>query len=180
MGSKRRVRKKGSGDGVWEGPDVAALFDAHWERAEALLTCLEAGLRASLVLLADTRVVLAAPARLAATLVFDSRMHRSPAGARAVGTGAEAPRLLYRADRTEVDLEVVGGTGDGRLRLLGQIAADGIDSARARVVATGPSGQMEAAVDDLGQFVLDGLVAGRHRLEVGLADELIEVPALDL
>jgi len=38
----------------------------------------------------------------------------------------------------------------------------------------------EAEVDDLGQFSLDGLVSGVHRMEIGLAYELIEIPSIQV
>jgi hypothetical protein len=35
-------------------------------------------------------------------------------------------------------------------------------------------------MDDLGQFALDGLAHGPHRLEVRLVSELVEIPDLRL
>jgi DNA invertase Pin-like site-specific DNA recombinase len=43
-----------------------------------------------------------------------------------------------------------------------------------------PSGHREAPMDDLGQFALDGLAHGPHRLEVRLVSELVEIPDLRL
>lgn len=116
--------------------------------------------------------------RLVAALVCDTRLQPRPVGARAVAL--EPRRLLYRADTTEIDLEIGPSQITGRLRMLGQVAANPTDLARAWVVAEGPAGRLETEVDALGQFALDGLAQGVHRLEVGLASGLIEIPAVSL
>jgi len=105
--------------------------------------------------------------RLVAALVRDTRLQPRPAGARA---GAVAQhRRLYRAGGTEIDLEIGESRLAGRLRLLGQVTAQGPDLARAWAIADGPSGHLEAELDALGQFAFDGLVSGVHRLEIGFA-----------
>ena len=116
--------------------------------------------------------------RVAAALVFDSRLQPRPAGARAVGT--DRRRLLYQADMVEIDLEVAASSTEGRLRMLGQVTAEASTRVGARVVAEGPAGRVEADLDELGQFVLDSLVPGSHRLEIGLVSELIEIPELQI
>jgi hypothetical protein len=79
-----------------------------------------------------------------------------------------------------IDLEVGESQLAGRLRMLGQVTAQGPDPARAWAIADGPSGRLEAEIDALGQFAFDGLVSGVHRLEIGLAYELIEIPAVSI
>jgi hypothetical protein len=116
--------------------------------------------------------------RLVAALVHDTRLQPRLAGARAVGL--EQHRLLYQAGGTKIDLEVGDSRITDRLRLLGQVTATEPDLARAWVIAEGPAGRFEAEVDALGQFSLDGLLSGVHRLEIGLAYELIEIPAVPL
>ena len=116
--------------------------------------------------------------RMAAALVFDSRLQVRPSGARAVGL--DQLRLMYQAGAIEIDLEVTDGSTEGRRRMLGQITDGGTDLAGAWVVAEGPAGRTEADVDELGHFVLDGLVAGVHRMEIGLPGELIEIPELQI
>ena len=93
---------------------------------------------------------------------------------------AEPRRLLYRVEGTEIDLEIGPSQITGRLRMLGQVTADETDLARAWVIGDGPSGRLEADVDSLGQFSLDGLAEGVHRLEIGLVHELIEIPSVPL
>lgn len=116
--------------------------------------------------------------RLVAALVYDNRLQPRPVGARAVEI--DQPRLMYQAGGIEIDLEVGGSSIAGRLRLLGQVTAGEPDLARAWVVAEGPAGRTETEVDDLGQFVLDGLMSGHHRMEIGLTYELIEISDLEL
>jgi hypothetical protein len=116
--------------------------------------------------------------RLVAALVYDNRLQPRVAGARALAI--EHPRLMYQAGGVEIDLEVGQSTIAGRLRMLGQVTASEPDLTRAWVIAEGPSGRLETEVDDLGQFSLDGLVSGIHRMEIGLAYELIEIPSVTI
>ncbi len=116
--------------------------------------------------------------RLVAALVYDNRLQPRVAGARAVAI--EHPRLMYQAGGVEIDLEVGHSTIAGRLRMLGQVTASEPDLTRAWVIAEGPSGRLETEVDNLGQFSLDGLVSGVHRMEIGLAYELIEIPSVNI
>ena len=116
--------------------------------------------------------------RLVAALVSDNRLHPNPAGARSVDQGP--PRLQYQAGGVEIDLELGNSSLAGRVHLLGQVAASAPDLTPAWVAVDGPSGHREATVDELGQFALDGLAHGPHRLEVRLVYELIEIPDLRL
>ena len=116
--------------------------------------------------------------RLVAALVYDNRLQPRPAGARAVDLGP--PRLQYEAGGVEIDLELGDSALTGRVHLLGQVAAGAADLTPATVAVDGPSGHREAPVDELGQFALDGLAHGPHRLEVRLVYELIEIPNLRL
>ena len=116
--------------------------------------------------------------RLVAALIYDNRLQPRLAGARSVGL--EHPRLMYEAGGIEIDLEVGDSSIAGRLRILGQVTASEPDLARAWVVVDGPSGRLETEVDDLGQFSVDGLASGAHRMEIGLTYELIEIPEVRL
>ena len=116
--------------------------------------------------------------RLVAALVYDTRLQPRPAGARAVDAGP--PRVRYAAGGVEVDLELGDSALAGRVHLLGQVDAAAADLDPAGVAVDGPSGHREAPVDALGQFALDGLAPGPHRLEVRLVSTLIEIPDLRL
>ena len=162
-----------------EGYDAGGLFGVHCERAAALLARIDAGLRACRALLEEAQAAPPALARrLTATLVCVTLLQRRPAGARTVGL--EPARLLYRAGRIEIDLEIsVGATPEDR-RLLGQVRPAGPEHAGAQVAVDGPAGRIETAVDELGQFVVGGVAPGRHRLAIGLGRELVEVPDVQL
>ncbi len=112
--------------------------------------------------------------RLVAALVYDNRLQPRPAGARAVEQAP--PRLRYLAGGVEIDLELGDSALAGRVHLLGQVAASASDLNPASAIVDGPSGHHEAPIDELGQFTLDGLAHGPHRLEVHLVAELIEIP----
>jgi len=116
--------------------------------------------------------------RLVAALVYDNRLQPRVTGARSLAL--DNPRLMYQAGGVEIDLEVGDSTIAGRLRMLGQVTASEPDLTRAWVIAEGPSGRIESEVDDLGQFSIDGLVSGIHRMEIGLAYELIEIPSVQI
>ena len=116
--------------------------------------------------------------RTIAALVYDSQRQRPVAGARAVVTTER--RLLFETDDLAIDLEVDRDRTTRRLRLLGQIMADQPHRVPAWVIATGASGYLETETDDLGQFALEGLVAGTHRLVIGLTHDVIELPMLQL
>jgi hypothetical protein len=116
--------------------------------------------------------------RLVAVPVADTRLRPRLAGARSVDL--DHSRLLYEADLVEIDLEVGESALAGRVNLLGQVTAAELDLAHAWVTIDGPSGHREAAVDELGQFSLEGLVPGVHRMEISLATELIEISELRL
>ena len=120
-----------------------------------------------------------APQRwLAAVLVHDTRLRPRLAGARALDV--DRPRLRYEADLVEIDLEVREGTSTDRVSLLGHIAAAERDVTPAWVTLDGPSGHWETAVDEVGQFSLEGLTPGVHRIEINLATEVIEISELRL
>jgi hypothetical protein len=85
---------------------------------------------------------------------------------------------LFEADGIGIDLEVAQSRIAGRLRMLGQIVAGAPDLTQAWVITEGASGRLESEVDELGQFSFDALVSGVHRLEIGLAYELIEIPSI--
>jgi hypothetical protein len=116
--------------------------------------------------------------RTIARLVHDSERASRPPGARAVTRWRR--RLVYRTGAIEVDLEVGRSTIAGHVRLLGEINAGDASRCQARVTVDGPSGHLDCATDDVGQFRLDRLVAGDHRLTIGLADEAVEIPRVPL
>ena len=80
----------------------------------------------------------------------------------------------------EIDLEIVNSSIVGRLHMLGQVTTSEPNLREAWVIVEGPAGRLESTIDQLGQFSLDGLVAGVHRLEIGLAYQLMEIPSVQI
>ena len=122
----------------------------------------------------------AAPRRRSAVLVYDSRRQARPAGAGARAHDPNLLRQLYAAGELEIELEFDGSSLTGWLRVLRQNVVDEADLAAAWVVVTGPSGWLETGMDKLAQFSLRGVEPGRHRLELRLGGEVIEIPDLQL
>lgn len=116
--------------------------------------------------------------RLVGPLVYDTRLQLRAAGARSAVR--DHPRVRYEADFVEIDLEVGQSARAHQVRLLGHVTAAERDLVGAWVTIDGPSGHRGGTVDELGQFSLDGLVPGVHRMEIGLATELIEISELRL
>ena len=113
-----------------------------------------------------------------AALVYDIRRHPGPTGARSIPS--DHLRLLYHAGVIEIDLEVVDSPTAGRLRLLGQVTAEQAQLAQAWVAVEGSDGRVEAEIDQLGQFILDELVPGCLRMEIGLADGRLDIPEIQI
>ena len=114
--------------------------------------------------------------RLEASLVFDSRQQGPLAGVRTAT--AATPRLMFTARGMEIDVQV-RSAGDGHgIRLLGQVLNEDFEPAAGRVVVEGTHGSARADLDECGHFSIDGLTAGRLRLEVHLQDALIVVPSI--
>jgi len=112
--------------------------------------------------------------RTIATLVYDSERGSHATGTRAIARWRR--RLLYQAGAIEIDLEIRRSKIAGRLRLLGQATTGEPRLTPARVTADGPSGHLESETDDVGQFMLDTLLAGDYHLQIGLTNAVIEIP----
>ncbi|MCW5611649.1 MAG: hypothetical protein KIS83_13365 [Rubrivivax sp.] len=100
------------------------------------------------------------------------------AGAVPVLRGAAGTRqLLFSAAEYDVDLRIA--PAEQAWSIAGQVL--GPDDA-AQVLLTGPDGVARPArpLDELGGFHIDGLAAGRYRLELQLADRVIELPPVDV
>jgi hypothetical protein len=91
-----------------------------------------------------------------AELTRDSLLEEAPAGVR----GAEGARMLsFEAATLSVELEVADLGQQGR-RLVGQLVPPG----PAEIVVDHAGGRVEAAADELGRFVVDGLRPGPARV----------------
>lgn len=116
--------------------------------------------------------------RIEASLAYERTRATCPLGVRSVTTAW--PRLIYVAYGIEVDLEARHAAAPGRLRLLGQVTAGDEPLEGGRVSIVGAYGQVEATLDEDGQFVADGLRSGGHRIEISLPHTLIELPSVHL
>ena len=116
--------------------------------------------------------------RFVAALMFDSQVNPQFAGLRATRT--QVRRLLFQAENIEVDLEMSPSLISEQVRLAGQITAGGTDPSGGFLRLTTDTGEWRAQLDDSGEFWIDSLTPGAYRLEVVLADQIIEVPVLPL
>ncbi len=119
----------------------------------------------------------AAVRRIAAVLSFDSWATPGPALAMRSVAGATR-HLMFTAEGRDVDLRIAPGR-DG-FTLSGQVL--GPDSAGEvellAEAADRPAGQ--AALDELGEFRLDGIGRGLYRMTLRVGDDRIELPPLDV
>ena len=115
--------------------------------------------------------------RLDASLLYDSR-ERPVLGVRSVATGL--PRHMFRAPGYEVDIQVRVGSTAGRFRLLGQVLDDAFEPCSGWVIVENGHGFVKTGLDGCGHFAMDGLIAGRHRVEVTLPYATIEIAAVYL
>jgi hypothetical protein len=96
-----------------------------------------------------------------AELTRDSLLEDAPAGVR----GAEGARMLsFESPSLSVELEVADLGQQGR-RLVGQLVPPG----PASIVVDHAGGRVDAAADELGRFVVDGLRPGPARVRCSVA-----------
>jgi hypothetical protein len=96
-----------------------------------------------------------------AELTRDSLLEDAPAGVR----GAEGARMLsFESPSLSVELEVADLGQQGR-RLVGQLVPPG----PASIVVDHAGGRVDAAADELGRFVVDGLRPGPARVRCRVA-----------
>jgi hypothetical protein len=116
--------------------------------------------------------------RLAATLVYDSRLQPLTTGVRS--GMARLPRLMYTARGYEIDLQLRPGGKAGQVRMLGHVLDEEFEPCAGWVVVEDVYGSYRAELDDCGHFAIDGLTPGRHRLEVHVPSALIAVPPVHI
>lgn len=114
--------------------------------------------------------------RLVAMPVFDSRVGPQASGVRGLRTAF--PRLMYAAGGFEVDVQIRPCSTAGPFRLLGQVLDRDFEPCAGRVRIEGAYGAVETDLDNCGHFAVDGLTPSGHRLEIRLADVLIEIPTV--
>lgn len=116
--------------------------------------------------------------RVVAVLSFDSwGLSAQAAGMR--GQADNSRHLLFSAEGRDVDLRIAPAPGGG-WRLAGQVLGPD-ESGRIKLApADGGAARHSATLDDLGEFHLDGLTAGRWTLTLETAHEVVELPPIDV
>lgn len=106
-----------------------------------------------------------------ARLIFDSLRQPFPAGVRSSSSGAR--QLAYQHERTIIDLSVDVGQGSGRLRLTGQVLAQGNKDKIGdfSVVLVNGSGMLaRTTTNQFGEFHIECKVPEDSSLEIRLGD----------
>lgn len=122
------------------------------------------------------------PAKIAATLVFDSFTQPSLAGIRKVGTLGR--QLLYKAESFDIDLRMVEGEKSMFSNLVGQILKreEGFHRVTGLevVLRKGKKRIQSAQTNQRGEFSFFDLVSGKYRIEVSLPDQRIEIKEIEI
>jgi hypothetical protein len=118
------------------------------------------------------------PARVAATLVYDTKRVPGPPGIRA--TLSRARRLLYVAGDAELVLEVVLSLRPSHVRLTGQVLIGGAPADAVAIDLRRDARVLGTVTDDDGEFRIGDLPWGRYGLDCHLMTRTVGVDAIDL
>ena len=116
--------------------------------------------------------------RLLARLIYDTRAQPLPPGVRLAAQRAR--RLLFVADEFEVVLQVSSSPSPDRAAVIGQVWSSGVPLAGAAIRLDGPVKLTDGVTDPEGQFRLAALPKGRYSIDIGTAEEVVDIPAVDL
>jgi hypothetical protein len=118
----------------------------------------------------------AATRLLAASLKFDSWAGAPLAfGMRALP--ADTRHLLFSAMGRDIDLRIT--PADERFALVGQILGPD-ESGRVELTSGGAAAKRVAAIDDLGEFRLDGIDRGTYLLTLRMGNDEIALPPIEV
>ena len=112
--------------------------------------------------------------RIVALLTFDSRNAGPAFGVRSVPSASR--QMLYSAEDTDVELRIT--MQNDECILAGQVIGDGC--AEGYVEISGVAGRSEATLNDVCEFTLPPIPAGKYSLTVRMLDREIEIPELEL
>lgn len=110
-----------------------------------------------------------------ATLIFDSFTRPAAMGLRSAGL-ADVRHLTFDSDSCEVDVEILQ-IGNGRVRFVGQITADGADDQAVRVGYIGGRMRGEANTDKSGRFSFE-VPRGEWEIKVQIGERVISLPGI--
>jgi hypothetical protein len=112
--------------------------------------------------------------RIVALLIFDSRNAGPAYGTRSLRT--DSRQMLYSAEEIDLDLRVT--VQNDECILSGQIIGEGC--AAARVQISGVMGTTEVTLNEVCEFTLPPIPAGKYSLTIKMLDRQIEIPELEL
>jgi hypothetical protein len=112
--------------------------------------------------------------RIVALLTFDSRTAGPAFGMRSLPTTSR--QMLYSAEETDLDLRIT--MQNDECILAGQVIGAGC--AEGRVEISGVAGRSEATLNEVCEFTLPPVPAGKYSLTLRMLDLQIEIPELEL
>ena len=112
--------------------------------------------------------------RIIALLIFDSRNAGPAFGTRSLR--ADSRQMVYSAEETDLDLRIT--VQNDECILSGQVIGEGC--AEAHVEISGVMGSTEAVLNEVCEFTLPPIPAGKYSLRLKMLDRQIEIPELEL
>ena len=116
--------------------------------------------------------------RLLARLIYDTRAQPLPARVRLATQRAR--RLLFVAEEFEVVLQVSPDPSPNQVKVIGEVLSEGVPVTGATVRLDGPVELTNQVTDLEGKFRLAALPSGGYSIEIGMAEQVVEIPALDV
>ena len=130
--------------------------------------------------------------RFTAALKFDSHHQWAAAGVRSAGMDDRQRQLVYDTGWAEISLNVQPRPQDGRFSLIGQIflktslpvSVPPLEDFSVQLITdsqeTGQIQESYSQVDELGEFVFEGLDGGNYDLVLSTGEFETEITAIDL
>lgn len=109
--------------------------------------------------------------RPTAALVYDTQRQALPAGVRMATQRARS--VLFATGEVEVLLQVTSDASRQRLKLMGQVLAEGAPVEAALVQLDGPAGPVDVKTDLDGEFQIADLPSGEYSMEIVTSEQVI-------
>lgn len=151
-----------------------------WQATQGLPDAPPALLRAAIGLFAQRAPSLGERLQrvITAVLRFDSAA--TPAVAMGMrGGDGDSRHLLFSAEGRDVDLRITPQAG-GQWLLAGQVLGPDDSGQVVLAPADGGDARHQVALDEMGEFRLPDVAAGRWALRLALGDDLVELPTLSV